>query len=119
MGRPPEPRSRSAAARLTGVHESTLRSLERTGDLPPATDWTPADLVWAKVLTTPGVERTALPHRPAVFAPGSYLVAAHTPALSTAASLIGVVATLESLPGQSAVVLPVGDWTAAIEAQWR
>ena len=119
MGRPPEPRSRAAAARLTGLHESTLRSLERSGDLPPSGEWTAADLVWAKVLTCPGVDRTALPHRPKVFAPGSYLVAGIAPGtVAGAPSLIGVLGILEPLADVPAVTLPVGAWLAQMEPSW-
>lgn len=118
MGRPPEPRSRSAAARVTGIHESTLRALERSGDLPPASDWSAADLVWARVLTAPGVDRATLPRRPTGFPASSYLVVASDPVLQTAPSLIAVIAVLEQLGSQSAVTLPVGRWREEIELLW-
>lgn len=118
MGRPPEPRSRSAAARVTGIHESTLRALERSGDLPPASDWSATDLVWARVLTAPGVDRATLPQRPAVFADGSYLVVASDPVMQAAPSLIAVLAVLEQLGSQPAVTLPVGRWHEEMEQRW-
>jgi hypothetical protein len=118
MGRPPEPRSRSAAARVTGIHESTLRALERSGDLPPAPQWSAADLVWARVLTAPGVDRATLPRRPDGFLSGSYLVVAADPVMQTAPSLIAVVAAVEQLGSQPAVTLPVGRWREEIEPLW-
>ncbi len=118
MGRPPEPRSRSAAARATGIHESTLRALERSGDLPPASDWSATDLVWARVLTSPGVDRATLPRRPDVFSAGSYLVMAAEPVMQAAPSLIAVLAVLEQLGSQPAVTLPVGRWREEMEQRW-
>jgi len=120
MARPLDPRSRAQACRLTGVHEATLRKVERDGLLPPLGEWTAMDLVWAKVLTTPGVRHELLPTKPAVIDVEDVLIA---PLLGPDAAIIqasmlqamGVVDRLREYP---VAVLQIGRWFAELQDSW-
>ena len=124
MSRPVNPRSRSAAARILSVPESTLRNLQSRGILEPVSDWGATDLAWAKVATTPGVDAESLPPVPKRIAPHDWLV---IPTGSAGASVtvpsseITQVVTDFSSSADSPVpvmCLPVGEWATGLGSLW-
>jgi hypothetical protein len=78
------------------------------------------DLVWAKVLTTPGVRHELLPTKPAVIDVEDVLIA---PLLGPDAAIIqasmlqamGVVDRLREYP---VAVLQIGRWFAELQDSW-
>ena len=120
MARPLDPRSRAQACRLTGAHEATVRKLERRGALRPVTDWTAIDLVWAKVLTTPGVEAQRTPPPPATISPGDVLLIPTVGAEvgTIHGSLIQAIGVLDAAPDTPQLVLQIGRWHADLAQDW-
>ena len=120
MARPLDPRSRAQACRLTGAHEATVRKLERRGALRPVTQWTAIDLVWAKVLTTPGVDPQRTPPPPAVISPGDVLliptIGAQVGAIH--GSLIQAIGALDAQPDTPQLVLQIGRWHSDLAQDW-
>ena len=118
MARPTDPRSRSAAARIIGVPEATLRSLESRKVLEPVADWGVTDLVWAKVAATPGVDPTSLPPVPKRIDSRAGLL---LPTGSGRGSLVGSLDELreasESITTH-AVLLPIGAWSREVGDRW-
>ena len=118
MARPTDPRSRSAAARIIGVPEATLRSLESRKVLEPVADWGVTDLVWAKVAATSGVDPSFLPPVPKRIDPRAWLL---LPQGSGRGALVG---TLDELREASdsldchVVLLPIGAWSRDVGDRW-
>lgn len=120
MARPLDPRSRAQACRLTGVHEATVRKLERDGLLAPVAQWTAIDLVWAKVLTAPGVRHECLPPRPATIGPEDVLVVpllGPDPAL-VQPSLLQAIGEVDRLRAYPVAVLQIGRWFTDLKDAW-
>ncbi|GEM_PF-3504055 len=120
MARPLDPRSRAHACRLTGINEATARKLEREGVLPPADTWTAADLVWAKVLTTPGLRQAGLPAKPDSIGAEDVLIApmvSHEAAeiLPTMLQALGALDRLRQFP---VACLQIGRWYTDLREQW-
>lgn len=120
MARPLDPRSRAQACRLTGVHEATLRKVERDGLLPPAGQWTAIDLVWAKVLTTPGVRHDLLPAKPAVIGLEDVLIAPLLGPESAIiqASMLQGIGAVDRLRDYPVAILQIGRWFADLQDAW-
>lgn len=120
MARPVDPRSRAQACRLAGVHEATVRKLERAGALPPAPQWTAADLTWAKVLTSPGLRTQALPDRPRSIGAEDVLVVplAGEARGSIHASLLQAIGAVDALRQVPVAVLQIGRWHAELSREW-
>lgn len=121
MARPVDPRSRTQACLLIGVNEATVRKLEREGLLPAASEWTALDLVWAKVLATPGVRPERLPARPSHLGVEDVLI---VPLLGPEqgvieASLLQAVGTVDRLRDYPVAVLQVGRWLSALQGAWQ
>ena len=119
MARPADPRSRSAAARVTGVPEATLRLLQARGVVESPEEWGVTDLVWAKVAATPGVDARSLPPVPKRIDPQSWLL---LPAGSGRGALVGSLdvcrEAMEGSPEVHAVLVPIGAWAQRIGERW-
>ena len=120
MARPLDPRSRAQACRLTGVHEATVRRLERQGLLSPVSEWTAIDLVWARVLTTPGLRPGALPPRPDTIGPEDVLI---VPILGPEAgeitpSMLQAMGLVDRLRENPVAVLQIGRWFTSLQESW-
>jgi len=120
MARPLDPRSRAQACRLTGMHEATVRKMERAGLLPPIDSWTVIDLVWAKALTSPGVSTNRLPPRPEVMSDQDVLVVPLSgPEIGTIhASMLQAIGAVDALRAVPVAVLAIGAWYADLREDW-
>lgn len=120
MARPMDPRSRAQACRLTGMHEATVRKLERSGALPPIHQWTAADLVWAKVLTSPGITAARLPQRVETIGDQDVLVVPLSgPGVGTVhSSLLQAIGAVDALRDVPVAVLAIGSWHADLREDW-
>jgi hypothetical protein len=118
MARPTDPRSRSAAARIIGVPEATLRSLESRKVLEPVADWGVTDLVWAKIAATPGVDPASLPPVPKRIDPRAWLL---LPRGSGRGALVGNLDELREASDSldcHVVLLPIGAWSREVGDRW-
>lgn len=120
MARPMDPRSRAQACRLTGMHEATVRKLERSGALPPIGEWTAIDLVWAKALTSPGITADRLPERPVMINAQDVLVVPLTgPSLGAIhASMLQAMGAVDALNDIPVAVLQIGAWHTDLVEEW-
>ena len=97
-----------------------MRKLERQGLLSPVSEWTAIDLVWARVLTTPGLRPGALPSRPATIGPEDVLI---VPILGSESgevtpSMLQAMGLVDRLRDNPVAVLQIGRWFTGLQESW-